>query len=282
MNSIESKCQKLLSSISGGDVETYKRLRTSIVAEISDYDYRVTEFEDKLAVGEALVIILDDISHSGVIYKRIVLIAMLSLLKQIINDKNGNNPQTSKASSLLLILFSENRDFVGGEYLVSKLRSADTAVHQYIGMTYVFYWHYKFNASKPILLHRSEQRLQEAITNTPLDTPDVSTRQKVIDFEYDNFNSMIHDLPLDVVLKYTGLPFDPELLFPKIQSMFNSELSYFKNTNLSLNNQETITSGDSINKQVNQTSSKVPQSSSGCLGLVILIIVASVIIACSL
>ena len=85
MNSLESKCQKLLSAINGGDVETYKRLRTSIVADISDNDFMVREYEDNLAVGKALVIILDDMSRGGIIYKRIVLIAMHSLLGYSIN-----------------------------------------------------------------------------------------------------------------------------------------------------------------------------------------------------
>ena len=83
MNPFESKCQKLLSAINGGDVETYKRLRTSIVVDISDNDFMVREYEDNLAVGKALVVILDDMSRGGIIYKRVVLIAMHSLLKII-------------------------------------------------------------------------------------------------------------------------------------------------------------------------------------------------------
>jgi hypothetical protein len=84
MNTLESKCKKLLIILENGDVEAYKRLRTSIVADISDNDFMVGEYEDDLAVGKALVIILDDISHGGILYKRIVLIAMRSLLKIII------------------------------------------------------------------------------------------------------------------------------------------------------------------------------------------------------
>ena len=84
MNTLESKCKKLLIILENGDVETYKRLRTSIVADISDNDFMVGEYEDNLAVGKALVIILDDIPHGGILYKRIVLIAMRSLLKIII------------------------------------------------------------------------------------------------------------------------------------------------------------------------------------------------------
>ena len=152
MNTLESKCKKLLIILENGDVETYKRLRTSIVADISDNDFMVGEYEDDLAVGKALVIILDDISHGGILYKRIVLIAMRSLLKIIINDKIDSKPQTAIASALLLVLFSENQDFIGGEYIVSKVRATEAAAHQYIGMSCVFFWKYKLNATKPSLL----------------------------------------------------------------------------------------------------------------------------------
>lgn len=229
MNSLESKCQKLLSAINGGDVETYQRLRTSIVADISDSDFFVREYEDNLAVGKALVIILDDMSRGGIIFKRIVLIAMHSLLKIIINDKNDNSSETAIASALLLILFSENQNFVGGEYIVSNARSTKIAAQQFFGISCVFYWKYKFNPSKPSLLYRTQQRLQKAISSSALDTPDVLTRKMVIDFEYDNFNSLLHDLPLDVELKYPVFPFfDPEVVIPRILSMFNAESLYFK------------------------------------------------------
>ena len=229
MNSLESKCQKLLSAINGGDVETYQRLRTSIVADISDSDFFVREYEDNLAVGKALVIILDDMSRGGIIFKRIVLIAMHSLLKIIINDKNDNSSETAIASALLLILFSENQNFVGGEYIVSKARSTKIAAQQFFGISCVFYWKYKFNPSKPSLLYRTQQRLQKAISSSALDTPDVSTRKKVIDFEYVNFNSLLHDLPLDVELKYPVFPFfDQEVVISRILSMFNAESLYFK------------------------------------------------------
>lgn len=281
MDPLESKCQKLLSAINGGDVETYKRLRTSIAADISDNGFMVREYEDNLAVGKALVVILDDMSRSGIIYKRIVLIAMHSLLKIIINDKNDNNSQTAIASALLLILFSENQNFVGGEYIVSKVRSTETAAHQFVGISCVFYWKYKFNPSKPSLLYRTQQRLQKAISSSTLDTPDASTRKKVVDFEYDNFNSMLHDLPLDVELKYPGVPFfDPEEVFSRVQSMFNAESLYFNNPDSSPINRETISRGNNINRQVNNTSQK--GSSSGCLSFVILLIFTSVFLAFSL
>ena len=280
MESLESKCQKLLLSISCGDVENYKRLRTFIVADISNDDFMVCENEDNLTVGKALLVILDDMSHRGIIYKRIVLVAMYALLKIIINDKNDANPQTAIASILLLILFFENQDFIAGEYILSKVRST-AAAHQYIGMSCVFFWKYKFNSTKQSFLYRTQQRLQKAISASYLDTSDVSTRKKVVDFEYDNFNSMLHDLPFDVEINYPGVPFlEPYVIIPRIQSMFNVELRYFKNPASSPVKTEAITIGNNINKQVNNTSQK--DSSLGCLGFVILLISMSVIVACSI
>ncbi len=282
MNTLESKCKKLLIILENGDVEAYKRLRTSIVADISDNDFMVGEYEDDLAVGKALVIILDDISHGGILYKRIVLIAMRSLLKIIINDKIDSKPQTAIASALLLVLFSENQDFIGGEYIVSKVRATEAAAHQYIGMSCVFFWKYKLNATKPSLLYRTQQRLQKAITDSTIDIPDASTRKKVVDFEYDNFNSMVHDLPLDVELKYPGVPFfNPEIVMPKIQSSFNNGLLYFKKPDSSPITSETISNANNINKQVFHSDSKKTESTTGCLGMLLLMITLF-IVACSI
>ena len=242
----------------------------------------VRDFEDNLAIGRGLVVILDDMPHSGVIYKRVVLIALRSLLKIIISDKNDNNSQTAIASALLLILFSENRDFVGGEYIVSKVRATDAAVHQFIGMTCVFYWKYKFNASKPSMMLRTQQRLQTAINTSTIDTPDTSARKKVIDFEYDNFNSMLHDLPLDVEMRYPGVPFfDPEIVLPKVQSLFNTRLLYFKKTE-HIPNTNATNNRNNINRPMTNAVTPKTESSSGCLGLVVFFIVTSIIMACSM
>ena len=93
---------------------------------------------------------------------------MRSLLKIIINDKIDSKPQTAIASALLLVLFSENQDFIGGEYIVSKVRTTEAAAHQYIGMACVFFWKYNLNATKPSLLYRTQQRLQKAITDSTI------------------------------------------------------------------------------------------------------------------
>ena len=284
MSDLESKCFKLLLSIDNGDVDAYKRLRTSIVADISDNDFMVRDFDENLTIGKALVVILDDMPQNGMIYKRVVLIALRSLLKIILSDKNDNNSETAIASALLLILFSEEQDFVGGEYIVSKVRNTEAAAHQFIGMTCVFYWKYKFNASKPTLMPRTQERLQTAINTSTLDTPDTSTRKKVIDFEYDNFNSMLHDLPLDVELKYPGVPFfDPEIVLPKVQSLFKTGLLYFKKAEQIQNTNTTINDNrNNNNRPVTNALPKATESSSGCLGLIVFFIVTSVLMACSL
>ena len=282
MNNFESKCQKLLLSINNGDVDTYKRLRTSIVADISDNDFMVEDFEDNLAIGKGLVVILDDMPQNGIIYKRVVLIALYSLLKIIISDKKDNNPQTAIASALLLILFSEEQKFVGGEYIVSKVRRTDVAVHQFIGMMNVFYWKYKFNASKPTLMPRTQKRLQTAINTPTIETPDISTRKKIIDFEYDNFNTMLVDLPLNIELKYPGVPFfDPEIVLPKIQSLFNlnTGLFYFKKTE-QIPNTISNNNRNDINKPMTDAVPKTIESSSGCLGFIVFFIVTSIITTC--
>ena len=111
MNVLESKCKELLESIINGDINKYNRLREYIVVEISDNDYSVSNFEDSLSVGKALVIILDDLDNSGIVYKRIVLLTLFSLLTIITNDKYNKQPQTAIAAALLLILFSENQNF---------------------------------------------------------------------------------------------------------------------------------------------------------------------------
>ena len=131
---------------------------------------------------------------------------------------------------------------------------------------------------------RTQERLQTAINTSTLDTPDTSTRKKIIDFEYDNFNTMLHDLPLDVELKYPGVPFfDPEIVLPKVQSLFKTGLLYFKkaeqihNTNTTINDNR-----NNNNRPVTNALPKAAESSSGCLGLIVFFIVTSVLIACSM
>lgn len=230
MDTMENKCQKLLAAINSGDIDTYVYTRISIVAEISDNDYFINENENGLVIGKALVIILGEMSHKGIVYKRVVLVALYSLLKVVIDDKEDNDNSTAIAFALLLILFSENQNFIGGEYIVSKVKTVEIAAKQHFGMLCVFYWKYYLNGAKPTLLYRTQQRLQNATkVFININVPDISVRKKVIDFEYDNFKSMVHDMPIDIELKYPGIPYyNPETDFAMIRALFNEEPQYFK------------------------------------------------------
>ena len=95
---------------------------------------------------------------------------------------------------------------------------------------------------------------------------------------------MLHDLPLDVELKYPGVPFfDPEIVLPKIQSLFNTDLLYFNDpVPIPTANEIKNNSGNDINRQISNSGSNKKGSTSGCLGLVVLFIVTTFIIACSI
>ena len=280
MNVLESKCKELLESIINGDINKYNRLREYIVVEISDNDYSVSNFEDSLSVGKALVIILDDLDNSGIVYKRIVLLTLFSLLTIITNDKYNKQPQTAIAAALLLILFSENQNFIGGVYFVSKLQTSKAAAHQYIGMCCVFYWTLKFNDSKPNLLHRTENRLQNAINTLTLDIPESSTRMKVIDFEHDNFKSMIDDIPLDMDLIYPGLPYD--YVSEKVPTLLISNSLYFEKPTHSLEKVVTDDNNVTNNPQMQEDSNNSESAPTGCSGMFLLSLIVMIILTCSI
>lgn len=304
MKELENKCKYLLLSIENGDVEAFKRFRASIIAEIIDDSFEVDTFGDYLTIGKAVFVILDDMPNNGMMYNRVVLTALYSLLKLIINDKNDCSTDTAIASALLLVLFSENQDFFGGEYIVSKVKSVDMAIHQYMGICCVFYWKYSFAENKPLLFGRTQQRLQKALESPILQIPDVATRNKVIDFEYNNLNSMIHDLPVDLTLRYRGLMYvDYEKVLSSINSSLRQDLLYFTNTNsLKQDNQsfeqtiipnvpkkEVVRQDSASNKELenknNQkknTLSNQSKSSSGCMGILIIFIVISLVVMLSI
>lgn len=226
---INETSKNLISALENKNIDQYDRCRVAIVANISDNDFFAEQITDNISVGKALFVILDEMPKSGVIYKRVILTAMYCLLKIIYEDRNTNNMETALASIMMFILFAENSDFIGGEYLASNLKSADAAAHQTIGMMCVFLWKYKFASNQPILKHRTQQRYRNALSNSITDTPDVATRNKVIEFEYKNFSTMIKCMPLDIELKYAGVPFfDPETIYPKIRNLFKSGSLYMR------------------------------------------------------
>lgn len=242
MTSIKEWAIILTKAVAEQDIATFKRCRTAIVSALADNDlldsstenlFEMPAVSDNLLVGKALTILLSDMFKSGMIYHRVLISAMYCLIKTIINDKTGQNKETVHASIFLLILFHENQDFICGEYISQNIRdryNAEVAVHQYIGMTCVFYWMYKLSSFNVELDTITDTRLQEALKNLILQIPDENTRKKIVDFEYNNFYKMSKSIPLDLLLKYPGIPsFDPyDVVSMKIvASLFANTLMYF-------------------------------------------------------
>lgn len=288
MTSIKERAAILIKAVKEHDVATFKRCRTAIVAALSDNDYMTCSTEnifemqtvsDNLLVGQALIILLSDMSKSGKIYRRVVVSAMYCLIKAIIDDKLGQNKETVYASIFLLILFHENEDFIGAEYIAQGVRNnAGVAAQQFIGMTCVFYWMYKLSSVNVELDIITDSRLQKALKNMLLQMPDESTRQKVVNFEYNNFEAMLKSLPLDFELRYPGVPFlEPDIVHSKIKAMFNDNTMYFQtNDNESAKCFENMTSQHPSTNQ--NTVKHTPSSSnnSGCLSVIILVLIVSI------
>lgn len=289
MTSIKEGSNLLLKAVEEQDKEKFKRCRVAMVAALANNDYMINSTEnifemssvdDNLLVGKALTILLYDMSKSGPIYRRVVTAALYCLVKSIINDKEDLNKETAEASIFLLILFQENLDFIGGEYVVRMVgNNADAATHQFISMTCVFYWMYKFSSFHIDLDRKTNDRLQKAISELLIQIPDESTRMKVIDFEYNNFSTMLRSLPLDFELKYPGVPFfDPDIVIPKIDAMFGASIKCFGTitngspTTLNSGNEPAHNKSYSNKTQLTNPSSK----GAGCLPIIVLIIVISI------
>lgn len=293
MASLENYSLNLINALEKKDFSAYNRNRVALVASIADNDFMVDSIQDYLVVGKALTIVLDDLSKTGLIYRRVVLTALYSLLKNIISDKQDLHPNTAIASAYLFIIYVENRDFIGAEYLIKKLRGdTDATVYQLIGMMCVFLWKFKLSHYPVKFEGRTQSRLLDAMSNSVTDIPNESTRKKVIDFEYENFKSMISDLPLDIELKYPGVPFfDPEYVFPKIQSMFKPSSSYFISNSIIeendiLNDSESeissLATGPSNTESDNSNSFPNQKNNEGCLFSIIMVIIIFIISIVSL
>lgn len=286
MTSIKEWAVLLTKSLEEQDMATFKRCRTAIVSALADNDYMINPTEnlfempsisDNLLVGKSLTILLSDMSKSGMIYRRVVVSAMYCLIKTIINDKHGNNKETALASIFLLILFHENQDFIGGEYIAQGVKNnPEVAAQQFIGMTCVFYWMYKLSSFNIELDTITDSRLQKALKDLLLQIPDESTRKKIVNFEYDNFDAMSKSIPLDFELKYPGIPFfEPDVMFSKIETMFCNTLMYFRTND----NEASKINKTSQYTSPNQNTVKhtTPSSNgSGCLSVIILVIIISV------
>ena len=290
MTSIKEWSVLLIKALEEQDITKFKHCRVAIVSALADNDYMINSTEnlfemssasDNLIVGKALSILLYDMSKSGLIYRRVVVSAMYCLIKSIINDRSGYNKETTIASVFLLILFHENEDFIGGEYIIQMVRNnPEVAAHQFIGMTCVFYWLYKLSSFSIELDGITNSRLQKAVNNSLLQMTDESTRTKVIDFEYNNFDAMLKSLPLDFELKYPGVPFwDPEVINQKIEAMFGNSPLCFRsqdNTAASYSGVKTKAQPHPLpNKntmQHNDTTSK----GAGCLSVIVFVVIVSI------
>lgn len=288
MTSIKEWAVILTKALEEKDMATFKRCRTAIVSALADNDYMINSTEnlfempsvnDNLLVGKALTILLSDMSKSGLIYRRVVVAAMYCLIKSIINDKSGHNKETVLASIFLLILFHENQDFIGGEYIAQGVRNnAEVAAQQFIGMTCVFYWMYKLSSFNIELDTITGTRLQKALKNLLLQMPDESTRMKIVDFEYNNFDAMSKSLPLDFELKYPGVPFfEPDVVFSKVEALFGNSLMYFHTNNDGLSKKYVDKTSHYPSTNQNTVKRTTPSSNgSGCLSVIILVIIVSI------
>lgn len=225
MNVIDNISSEIIKSLEKNNIDSYKHYREELIIRVVNQDcFHLEDIKNHFIVGNALALILDDMyKTSPILYKRVVLCAVYCLLYTIINDKYDEKECTPIAAALLYILFSENRDFIGGEYLMSKLRNnAEAAVHQLVGMQCVFYWKYKLCNQNIILSTRIEQRLVNAILPVTSKIPDEDTRRKVLDFESHNFSSLLDCIPVDIEISYHGLFIDSldDNISMRVKSMF--------------------------------------------------------------
>ncbi len=224
MNIIENLSSVIVDSLGKNDIKLYEDSRNEMITKIANQDFFNLEgIENYFTVGKALTLILDDMyKNPPLLYKRVVLCATYCLLKAIINDKYDKEERTVHASALLYILFSENDDFIGREYLMSKLRNnVQAAAFQFRGMQSVFYWKYKLSNYNIQFSPRIEQRLTNAISSAPK-IPDENNRQKIINFEYENFPVLLDCIPMDIEIRYHGVfidPFDSDI-FARLKSVF--------------------------------------------------------------
>ena len=108
--------------------------------------------------------------------------------------------------------------------------------------------------------------------------PDESTRMKIVDFEYNNFDAMSKSLPLDFELKYPGVPFfEPDVVFSKVEALFGNSLMYFHTNNDGLSKKYVDKTSHYPSTNQNTVKRTTPSSNgSGCLSVIILVIIVSI------
>ncbi len=272
MNIVEKLSTNIVESLEKNDIGSYKHYRDELIIRVANQDFfSLEDIKSYFIVGKALVLILDDMyKNPPLLYKRIVLCAVYCLLKTIINDKYDKEECTTHASVLLYILFSENKDLICGEYMMSKLRNnAEATVYQFVGMQSVFYWKYKLSNHNIQIMPRIEQRWASAVSPSTSKIPDESTRQKVTDFEYNNFSSLLDSIPMDIEMKYPGVfidPLDDTEIITRLKSVFRPSTFNFLKKEVQANTTEP-----------SPTSSK-KSSKRGCMVLTLICIMLALII----
>lgn len=279
MEKIEQYSANLLESLEKNDFSRYQSCRNIVVAEVADEMLMLRHIQDYLLVGKALTIILDDFAvKNNTIYKRMLLSAIFSLLSVLLNDKNDNQQNNAMASALLLILFTENENFLGADYLIDKFVNVQKAAEQYTAMQCVFYWMYKLSKYPVSMKPRTSIRVLDAFTHTITQIPDENQRKRLIDFEYKNFESMVKSIDMDLTLKYLGVDavmIDYDVMMNRISKMFKTTSSYFTSSKeLNVDPRIIPNSSTETSKSYSSNSSRSngTNSNNGCMFLMIAIV----------
>ena len=279
MEKIEQYSAYLLESLEKNDFSRYQSCRNIVVAEVADEMLMLRHIQDYLLVGKALTIILDDFAvKNNTIYKRMLLSAVFSLLSVLLNDKNDNQQNNAMASALLLILFTENENFLGADYLIDKFVNVQKAAEQYTAMQCVFYWMYKLSKYPVSMKPRTSIRVLDAFTHTITQIPDENQRKRLIDFEYKNFESMVKSIDMDLTLKYLGVDavmIDYDVMMNRISKMFKTTSSYFTSSKeLNVDPRIIPNSSTETSKSYSSNSSRSngTNSNNGCMFLMIAIV----------
>lgn len=228
----------LIAAVENHNIIQYNNYCEAIVAHISSNKFAITKISHYLTVGTALYMILDEMPKSGTIYKRVLLTAIYCLLNIICKNKDNVKQKEAAAILMLYILFTENLDFIGAEYLASNLKDIEAAVYHSVGMMNVLLWKYKSAFEHPTFHIRTQQRYQIALETANVNAAEIDTasRHLIIDGAYFDFKTIVKCIPLDFEMKYPGVsPGKLEKIYPEIQDMFKSNSKYFQTVNPELN-----------------------------------------------
>ena len=281
MEKIEEYSAKIIESLESKDFERYKRCRNLLVSEVIDEMLMLKNIQDFLLVGKALTIISDDFAvKNHVIYKRVILTAVYCLLSVLLKDKNDAKHNNALASALLLIIFTEDEDFLAANYFIDKFVNVQKAAEQYTAMQCVFYWIYKLSNYPVNLETRTSHRVLDSFTKIITQIPDEGQRNRLIDFEYGNFESIVQTIDIDLTLKFPGIDVmmsDYEITMSRIGRMFKATSLYFTSSTDSDIDPRNRTPNPQPSRigSATMTASNVPtrgNTNGGCLSIILIAI----------